>query len=317
MRIAIIGSGISGLTAAYLLSQQYTVDVFEKESWIGGHTHTLAVKEPHRNLAIDTGFIVFNDKTYPNFNALIAKLGVARQKTTMSFSVRNSSIGLEYNGTNISGLFADRSNWVNRDFLTMLFAISRINKLGKQLTQIDSHITLREFIVKHRLSSYVVDNYLIPMCCAIWSCAKDKMLETPAKFLFEFLHNHGMLNIQNRPTWYVIRSGSRSYVDILIQEKNINIISNNPVLQVSRTKNTVVLSTQKGQMTYDKVIFATHASDTLNILVDPSHDERYILSHFPYQPNSVILHTDTAVLPTNKRAWAAWNYIVEKNHTVR
>lgn len=313
MRIAIIGSGISGLTSAYLLQHQHEIHIYEKENWIGGHTHTLDVVEDSKTLAIDTGFIVFNDKTYPNFNKLIDQLNVPKQKTHMSFSVSNQLNGLEYNGTSLHGLFAQKKNIFNYNYLKMLYHITQLNTLAKELVLTHTPHTLKSFIEHYNIDSYTVDNYLLPMCCAIWSCKKEQILATPIQFLFSFLNNHGMLNINDRPQWYVIKNGSREYVRQLETLRTIQYHKNNPVLAVWRENNQIILKTKHKNIKFDKIIFATHANDTLKLLKSPLPLEQEVLSYFPYQNNQVTLHTDISVLPHNKKAWACWNFLIDKN----
>ncbi|MDA8561649.1 FAD-dependent oxidoreductase [Gammaproteobacteria bacterium] len=314
MRIAIVGSGISGLTAAFLLNKKHDVYVFEKENWIGGHTHTLDVIENNRNLAIDTGFIVFNDKTYPYFNKLLNKLGVEKQKTTMSFSVANQYRGIEYNGTDLKGIFAQRQNILNINFIKMLVSILKLNKIAKGITKLDYNLSLADFISEYKINHYTVENYLLPMCCAIWSCEQEQMLDTPARFLFNFLNNHGMLNINDRPQWYTVKNGSKQYVNALVGSESIKFYKDSPVQKVIRTESSVKINTSNESHVFDKVIMATHANDTLTLIENPNSEEANILSCFPYQDNHVALHTDTSVLPKNRRAWAGWNYRVDEGN---
>lgn len=312
MRIAVVGAGISGLTASYLLRQKHDVHVFEKEDWLGGHTHTLDVMEGNNKLKIDTGFIVFNDKTYPSFNKLLKKLGVERQETTMSFSVSNSFNGLEYNGTDLPGLFAQRSNLINFNFIRMLASILKLNNIAKAIAKKGCKLSLAQFIKEYNIKPYTVENYLLPMCCAIWSGKRKQILETPVQFIFNFLNNHGMLNINDRPQWYVVKGGSSKYVQILADNKEINFHHHEPVLRVSRSNLKVKIETLTDNYYFDKVVMATHANDTLTLLQNPTQEEINILSCFQYQDNNVSLHKDISVLPKNKRAWAAWNYRIDE-----
>lgn len=312
MRIAIVGSGISGLTAAYLLHKQHEVHVFEKENWIGGHTHTLEVMEGQNKLAIDTGFIVFNNKTYPMFTRLLDRLSIEKQKSSMSFSVKNTLNGLEYNGTSLNGLFAQRKNVFNLQFLKMLNSIIKLNKHAKNITKGSSDQLLSDFIQEYAIDEYTVNNYLLPMCCAIWSSEREKMLTTPVQFIVNFLDNHGMLNINDRPQWYVVKGGSNQYVHALMRLEGVRFNLEQAVTKVLRDQSKVKLETTNGTDEFDAVIMATHANDTLALLANPHQQETDVLSCFPYQNNHVILHTDCSVLPTNKRAWAAWNYYLDE-----
>jgi uncharacterized protein len=313
MKVAIIGSGISGLTSAYLLRNQYDVHVFEKEDWLGGHTHTIEVEEGDRTLAIDTGFIVFNDRTHPHFNRFIDQLGVAKKATDMSFSVSNQITGLEYNGTDINGLFAQRKNIFNVNFIRMLYSILSFNKLAKTKSVSDMTLTLDEFVRSHKINQRVIDNYLLPMCCSIWSCQKQQMLNTPVSFLFDFLNNHGLLDVTNRPQWHVVDGGSYQYVKRLIEECDITFHRHQAVEQVCQREGGVVVKTAAEEHHFDKVVMATHADDTLRILQCPDPEVTATLSAFQYQPNHVVLHKDTSVLPSTRRAWAAWNYRMDND----
>lgn len=314
MRVAIVGSGVSGLTAAFLLRNHFHVEVFEKESWLGGHTHTMTISEDERHLDIDTGFIVFNDKTYPNFNKLLNNLKIKRIPTSMSFSVSNLNSGLEFNGTNLSGIFAQRKNLVNIKFLWMLIQLLKFNKQAKNLNETDANLSLLAYINKHKISANLVENYLLPMCCSIWSCPADQMMQTPVRFLFDFFNNHGMLNINDRPQWFVVKGGSHAYVKAIESLNNIQFHKVCAVVAVKRLESHIQLETSQGTKAFDYVVFATHADTTLQLLSNPSFLEHEALSAFRFQKNDVVLHTDTSVMPTNKRAWAAWNFKVINSH---
>jgi uncharacterized protein len=311
MRIAVIGSGISGLTAAYLLRKAHHVHVFEKEDWLGGHTHTVGVDDDGALVDVDTGFIVFNDKTYPNFIKLLHKLDVKYEKTTMSFSVCNRLTGLEYNGSNLDGLFLQRKNILKWRHLYMIYSILKFNKSAQKYLSKPLNMTLQEYILHNRIDDYTVDNYLLPMCCSIWSCPKNEMLLTPVKFLFEFLNNHGLLSINDRPQWYFIKGGSHSYVKKIMSQPKINFHKNEPVFSVIREGAKIKVVTELDQYQFDKVIMATHADDTLKIMRGLTDHENEILGQFKYQDNEVILHSDIAVLPKEKKAWSAWNFRID------
>ncbi|KXI29931.1 NAD(P)/FAD-dependent oxidoreductase [Paraglaciecola hydrolytica] len=310
--IAVIGSGISGLTSAYLLSQKHQVTVFEKNSVIGGHTATIDVSLNGQHHAIDTGFIVFNDRTYPRFLTLLAQLGIRPQKTEMSFSVKNQQTGLEYNGHTLATLFAQKRNVFNPRFWTLLREILRFNRLCKGLyasNKIPAQLTLGEFLQSEGFSDYFCQNYILPMGAAIWSTSLNEMQQFELAFFVRFFHHHGLLNISDRPQWYVVPGGSREYLAPLINNFKDNIQLNSQIKSVTRANNSVQLHFADGsEQQFDEVVFACHSDQALALLGDASADEHKILGAMPYQMNDVVLHTDTSVLPKRKAAWASWNY---------
>lgn len=314
--IAIIGSGISGLTAAYLLSQKYQVTVFEKNDRIGGHTATvdieLAGKNDVEKYAIDTGFIVFNDKTYPNFLALLAEIGIGKQATEMSFSVHNCQTGMEYNGHNLNTLFAQRRNIFRPKFWGLVKDILRFNKQCKAIFEkqnYQSGYTLGEFLVENNFSDFFAEHYILPMGAAIWSSSLVQMEDFEFRFFVQFFHNHGLLNIADRPQWYVIPQGSRSYLKPLCQSFENNIRLNADISGITRVDDKVQLNFNKADSEFfDEVVIACHSDEALALLNDASDDEKNILSAMPYSENSVVLHTDKKLLPQREKAWASWNY---------
>jgi len=310
MRIAIVGTGIAGMTAAYLLSADHEVSVFEANEYIGGHTHTVSVTTDHGVQAIDTGFIVFNDWTYPNFIKLLARLGVASQPSTMSFSVKCERTGLEYNGTSLNTLFAQRQNLVRPSFHRMLRDILRFNREALTLLQDDNgNITLGSYLAEQRYSPEFVEQYVIPMGASIWSANPQQMSELPARFFVQFFHNHGMLSVNARPQWRVIVGGSQEYVKVLTHSFRDRIRLRCPVQQVTRHPTHVsIKSTGQEAERFDHVVIATHSDQALAMLTDPSITEQEILSALPYQANEAVLHTDDSLLPRRRRAWASWNY---------
>ncbi|NVK31140.1 MAG: FAD-dependent oxidoreductase [Gammaproteobacteria bacterium] len=313
MRIAVIGSGISGLTAAYKLSQEFEVHLFEKDGRLGGHTATKQVQVDGQNYAIDTGFIVFNDRTYPRFEALMEEVGVKSQPTDMSFSVHNQDTGLEYNGHNLSTLFAQKRNILNPRFLGMIREILRFNKRCKEIyadNDAKNTQTLGEFLQENRFSTYFQHNYILPMGAAIWSSTLGEMLSFPLRFFVQFFENHGLLNVQDRPQWYTLVGGSHQYIPHLIRPLGSeNVHLNAQIRMVTRDAAGVNLQFADGQtMRFDQVIFATHSDQALALLGDSTLEERSVLSAIPYRANDVVLHTDTRLLPKSKQAWAAWNY---------
>ncbi len=315
MKIAIIGSGISGLTAAYHLSESHDITVFEANDYIGGHTHTHLIEKQNFQYFVDTGFIVFNKKTYPHFVNLLEKLQVDYIPTSMSFSVSNEKNGLEYNGTNLNTLFANRFNFFNPFFYIFLKGIINFNKKAKQFLESPSDITLREFYLEKKISASVVKNYLSPMVAAVWSTDPDDVWNLPAKFILQFFENHGFLEVNQRPQWYVIKGGSHSYVKKITANFKDKIRLKTPVVKIRRMKNSVLISTKQSEEIFDAVILATHSDISLQLLEAPSKEEREILSAIAYTPNPTILHQDRSLLPKKKLAWASWNYLISKDNT--
>ncbi|QDU38085.1 protoporphyrinogen oxidase [Maioricimonas rarisocia] len=309
MRIAMIGSGISGLTAAYLLHRHHEIDVFEANGYIGGHTNTVDVTLDGRDFAIDTGFIVHNDWTYPNFIRLLDELDVATQATSMGFSVRCDRTGVEYCGSSLNGLLAQRSNALRPGFYRMLRDILRFNREATAILEgAGSDATVSEYLEAHGYSDDFARLYLLPMGAAIWSCPLGTFGRFPIRFIVEFYHNHGLLSVRNRPTWRVIEGGSRSYVEQMTAGFRDRIHLNTPVDRVMRSEHGVRVCTASGEQEFDEVIFGCHSDQALRILGDATSTERSVLSAFPYNANSALLHTDASVLPRKRRAWAAWNY---------
>jgi predicted NAD/FAD-binding protein len=309
---AIIGSGISGLTSAYLLSKKHKVTVFEKNAHIGGHTATVDIEKSGVPYAIDTGFIVFNDKTYPNFLALLAEIGIGKQATEMSFAVHNCQTGLEYNGHNLNTLFAQRRNIFNLKFWLLVKDILHFNKICKSIFEAQDYrdgYSLGEFLRDNNFSEFFAEHYILPMGAAIWSSSLTQMETFEFRFFVQFFHNHGLLNIADRPQWYVIPNGSRSYLAPLCQPFKDDIVLNAKIAGVSRNENSAQLQFEDGtQQDFDEVILACHSDQALGLLNDASEDEKQVLSAMPYSTNSVVLHTDKTLLPKRKKAWASWNY---------
>ena len=313
MKIAIIGSGISGLTTAYLLHKDHDITVFEANDYIGGHTHTHEISQNNKMWWVDSGFIVYNEKTYPNFIKLLKKLKVKVQKTTMGFSVKAPSQNLEYSGGSLNTFFAQRLNLFKPAFLIMLKDILRFNRLAaKELSKVDETTTILSFLEKHKFSKPFVENYIIPMGAAIWSTAANKTTEMPAAFYIRFFKNHGLLQIFNRPQWYVIKGGSKSYVQKIIEGFQEKILLSKPVIKVERSPSEVKIYCEKeaDPLFFDKVVFATHSDQALALLKDPSNDEKSVLEALPYQKNTAIVHTDVTLMPKIKKTWSSWNYLL-------
>jgi predicted NAD/FAD-binding protein len=311
MKIAIIGSGIAGLTSAYLLNRNHEITVFEAGDWIGGHTHTVDVQVEGQSFAVDTGFIVFNNWTYPNFIRLLSQLGVGFKDTEMSFSVSDPVSGVEYNGNNLNSLFAQRSNLISPKFWGMVRDILRFNREAlNDLNQkrIASEMTLGDYLKSNAYSERFIQHYIVPMGAAIWSMSLNDMLGFPLQFFVRFFKNHGLLSVSDRPQWCVIEGGSSSYIAPLTESFKQHIRLNCAVSRVERDGEGVTLQSAQGSERFDKVIFACHSDQALALLAEPSRIEKEILGALPYADNDVVLHTDTRLLPKRPLAWASWNY---------
>ena len=312
-RIAVVGSGVSGLVAAHHLSAGHEVTVFEAAGRVGGHTNTIDVEADGRTWAVDTGFIVFNDRTYPEFEALLGRLGVPSHDSTMSFSVRSERTGLEYNGTDLNRLFAQRRNLFSPRFLGMLRDILRFHREAPRALETGGDDaagpTLGEFLGERRYGDAFVRDYLLPMGGAIWSATRERMLAFPLRYFVRFFVNHGMLTVDDRPTWRVVSGGSNRYLAPLCRPFAERIRLSTPVRRVRRTETLVEVTLDGGcTETFDEILLACHSDTALSLLADPSEAEREVLSALEYQPNGAVLHTDESVMPRNRRAWAAWNY---------
>jgi len=318
-KIAIIGTGIAGMTSAYLLHPKADITVYEANHYIGGHTATKKVSVNDKEYAIDTGFIVYNEWTYPNFIKLMSSLGIATQATEMSFSVKNKHSGLEYNGNTINSLFAQRRNIFSPSFWRLVLDIVKFNKICKAHIaegKDSDNITLIDFIAKHKLSDTFTQNYILPMCAAIWSTSLEASANFPLSFFLSFFNNHGLLNITNRPQWFTIVGGSSKYIAPLTQSYKDKILLNSPVDKVSRTDQGYIISSNGNTALYDQVIFACHSDQALKMLDLPSFSDDMqtayskVLGNIPYTNNDVVMHTDTSLLPKRKLAWASWNYLI-------
>jgi predicted NAD/FAD-binding protein len=310
MRIAIVGTGIAGNVAAYKLRGDHAITVFEAAGYAGGHTNTIDVDEHGRRIAVDTGFIVFNDRTYPNFIELLDEIGQPSQASEMSFSVQAEGSGFEYCGSSLNTLFARRSNLFRPAFHRMIRDILRFNKTVRaDAEHLDAGVTLGAYVEQRRYSREFVDHYLVPMTAAIWSAEPVAVLDMPVSFLVRFFANHGLLQLKDRPVWRVIKGGSREYVRRLVSGHRQQIRLNTPVLRIRRLGEQVeVHSESGGSETYDAVFLACHSDQALAMLDDPTPQEREVLGAIRYQPNEAVLHTDESLMPSRRRAWAAWNY---------
>jgi len=313
MKIAIVGSGVAGLATAYYLNKsKFDITVFEQSERIGGHTATIDVDYRGRHYAIDTGFIVFNDWTYPNFIQLLDEIGVASQATDMSFAVSCKKTGLEYAGTNFNTLFAQRRNLVRPAFLRMLLEIVRFNRqsvLDLAAGRIPADMTLGQYLQRERYDGLFVTHYLIPMGAAIWSAGTQAMLDFPLQFFVRFCSNHGLLSVSNRPQWRTIVGGSKEYLQPLTRDFAQKIRTGCGVRSIERMTDGVRIVTQKHeQLEFDAVVLACHSDQARQLIADASADERAVLGALPYQENDVVLHTDISLLPRNRLAWSSWNY---------
>lgn len=322
-RVAIVGSGISGLAAAHALQGQADITLFEAGSYFGGHTHTVNVTLPGARgpvtHGVDTGFLVFNERTYPNLIRLFAELGVATAKSDMSFSVKVPNVApgrdLEWSGSSLNTVFAQRRNLLNWKFLRMLRDIVRFNRLATTLAEGHAEAAmlqpLGDFLKQGEFSDEFRDWYFLPMLGCIWSCPTDQMLQFPVATMIRFCHNHGLIQVANRPQWWTVTGGARNYVEKIIasiSDKRLNT----PVQRITRDagllRGGVTLVANGQTETFDKVVLAAHSDQSLALLADAAPDERAALGAISYQPNRAVLHTDASVLPCSRLAWAAWNY---------
>ncbi|MDQ3109064.1 MAG: FAD-dependent oxidoreductase [Bacteroidota bacterium] len=323
-RLAIIGTGIAGMSCGYFLHKEYDLTVYEQGDYVGGHTNTVSVDEDGKPVHFDTGFMVFNHETYPYLTKLFAELKVETKKTSMSFSVQHVPTGLEYCGSGMNGLFAQRKNIFSPKFIRMLMQISRFNKEAIKIIQ-DSgfkiqdsgEITVEEFCAKHNLGDDFLQKYLIPMSGAVWSTPPEKMLGFPALTLMRFFYNHGFLGLDTQHQWWTVSGGSKNYRDKIIAPFKEKIMVNNAAVSVLRDDDGVIVKSADGKAKlYDKVIFACHGDEAFHLLKHKTADEERLLSCFSYQPNRAIIHTDESVMPKTKAAWSSWNYRISKKNGV-
>lgn len=319
MRIAVIGSGISGMVSAYLLSQDHDIVLYEADNRIGGHTHTIDVLAQGMTYPVDTGFIVFNEETYPNFIRLMRLLKVAWQPSNMSFSMQCDQTGLVFSPSSLKALFVQRKNFFRPSFYRMLWDALRFRREASELIQSDDYrITLQSYLEKKKYSHAFIEHFIIPMGGAIWSADPVQFRQFPARYLVEFFNNHGFLNVRHQPRWLVIKGGSRQYVGPLTRPYKDRIRLNSPVASVKRYPAKVEVTTTGGDTeSFDQVVIATHSDQALRMLADPSDLESEVLGTIPYQENLAVLHTDTSLLPPQRTAWASWNYHIPKEEKGR
>ena len=316
MKIAVIGSGISGLSAAYYLSKQYKVDLYEQNDHFGGHSYTYDIKEEDKMVPVDLGFIVFNELTYPNLISFFNELDVPFERSNMSFSVSIKNTNVEYGGSGLNAIFANKFNLFNLKFLKMIKEIiSFYNHAPSLLNNSIKDETLDDYLKKSKLSKYFIEYHIIPMVAAIWSMPFSKAKEMPLKLFLNFFINHGLFRLKNRPQWYTVTNRSRTYVKKILEKISGEIFKNYKINNISRSNDNVRISIGNEYMDYDQVVLACHADQSLNILNDPSSKEKEILNKFTYVSNRAFLHTDENLMPSRKKAWSSWNSITKDNRT--
>jgi len=317
MRIAVIGSGISGLSAAHYLSKKNKVDLFEKEDHFGGHSYTIDVKDNNNHVPVDIGFIVFNFKTYPNFVKFLNDNDIEIEKSNMSFSVSVKETEIEYCGKGLLGIFSNKKNLLNFDFFKMFFEIIKFYKKSNNLKNIEENLTLDDFLKREKMSKYFINYHIIPMVSAIWSMPPYEAKQMPLKFFLKFFQNHGLFNLKNRPQWYTIKNRSRTYVKKILETISGEYYKNYRINKISRLSNGVKVyyGGNNEFFDYDKVVIATHADEALSLITDPTPEEKSILANFKYKNNIAIIHTDETLMPKNKKAWSSWNSSVNKENT--
>ena len=319
MKVAVIGSGISGLSAAYFLSKKYKVDLFEKEDRFGGHSHTIDIKlnEDTNKILADIGFIVFNKKTYPNLINFFKEIDVDIEKSNMSLSFMSKDIDLEYCGKGLKGIFSHKKNLFNFDFFKMFLEILKFYKKSSKLNEFNEDISLGEYLVNEKHSEYFINYHLIPMVSAIWSMPPYDAKKMPIKFFMKFFQNHGLFNLSKRPQWYTVKNRSRQYVNKIIEKISGEHFKNYKIQKIKRISNFVRIfyGSENEYFDYDKVIIATHADEAKKMIEDKSEEEAKILGSFQYKKNLAIIHSDEVVMPQKRFNWSAWNTSISKKNS--
>ena len=319
MKIAVIGSGISGLSAAYYLSKKHKVDLFEKEDHFGGHSYTIDIehdKENKKNISVDIGFIVFNHLTYPNLINFFNENKIDIEESNMSFSVTVKGTSIEYSGKGFNGIFANKINFFNFKFVKMFFEIINFYKKCSKLEKIEDQETLGSYLKKNNLSKFFIDYHIIPMVSAIWSMPPYEANQMPLKFFIKFFQNHGLFKLKDRPQWYTVTNRSRTYVNKILKKISGEYFKNYNINKVKSNDKGVKIfyGDESEYFDYDKVIIATHADEALKIIESPSEDEKKILKNFSYKKNLAIIHTDETVMPKNRKSWCSWNSVIDQNN---
>ena len=319
MKVAVIGSGISGLSAAYFLSKKYKVDLFEKEDRFGGHSHTIDIKlnEDTNKIHADIGFIVFNKKTYPNLINFFKEIEVEIEKSNMSLSFMSKDIDLEYCGKGLKGIFSHKKNLLNFNFFKMFLEILKFYKKSSKLNEFNEDISLGEYLANEKHSEYFINYHLIPMVSAIWSMPPYDAKKMPIKFFMKFFQNHGLFNLRKRPQWYTVKNRSRQYVNKVIEKISGEHFKNYKIEKIKRISNFVRIfyGSENEYFDYDKVIIATHADEAKKMIVDKSEEEAKILGSFQYKKNLAIIHSDEVVMPQKRFNWSAWNTSISKKNS--
>ena len=316
MKIAVIGSGISGLSASYYFSKKYKVDLFEQDDHFGGHSYTYDIKEDNKIIAVDLGFIVFNEQTYPNLIKFFNELNVPFEKSNMSFSVSIKDTNVEYGGSGFNAIFANKKNLLNFKFLKMINEIINFYKTAPSLINTEtSNATLGDYLKSSKLSKYFIEYHIIPMVAAIWSMPFQKAKEMPLKLFLNFFTNHGLFKLKNRPQWYTVSNRSRTYVKKVLEKISGEVFKNYKVSKILRSENNVRILIGNEYQDYDHVILASHADQSLELLDDPSLEESEILKKFTYVSNEAYLHRDENLMPIRKSAWSSWNSISKNENT--
>ena len=316
MKIAVIGSGISGLSASYFLSKKHHVDLFEKEDRFGGHSYTIDVIENKKRIPVDIGFIVFNHLTYPNLINFFNEIDIEIEKSDMSFSVSVEGTNFEYCGKGLKGIFANKSNFLNIEFIRMFLEILKFYKLCDKISNIDQVITLDEFLKKNKWSKSFINYHIIPMVSAIWSMPPYEAGKMPMNFFLKFFQNHGLFKLRNRPQWYTVAHRSKTYVNKVLSQISGEYFKNYKINSIQRVSSGVQVYYGGANefFDYDKVILATHADQALSLIKNPTDQEIKTLSNFDYKKNLAVLHCDESVMPKNKKVWSSWNtYVDPKN----
>ena len=317
MKIAVVGSGISGLSAAYYLSKKHHVDLFEKEDHFGGHSHTIDLIFGENKISVDIGFIVFNYQTYPNLIDFFKENDVQIEKSNMSFSVSVDNTNFEYCGNGLQGMFCNKVNLFNLNFLKMFFDIIKFYKNSDKEINLRENLTLGEYLEINKLSKQFVNYHIIPMVSAIWSMPPVEASKMPISFFLKFFQNHGLFKLKNRPQWYTVSNRSRTYVNKIISKISGEYYKNYKVKKIIRKSSGVDLyyGGESEFFDYDKVVIATHADEALNLIENPTEDEKIVLSNFSYKENTAYIHTDTRAMPKNKKAWCSWNSSIDDQNT--